>query len=164
MSVTRQDAWTKDEDILLAETVLRYIKEGKTQLEAFKEVAHRLSRTAAACGFRWNATIRKQYQKEVLKAKEARKNDNINYSWYVSEPCHHDPLETVISLLEKIKAGNEQITSEHLDDHTEHMKHLEKENEELKNALLRYEKAWKEIGDLWNSVVSEREIKKETCE
>src|SRR5690625_310927 len=70
MNTTRQDAWTKDEDTLLAEVVLRYIREGRTQLEAFKEVAKRLSRTSAACGFRWNATIRKQYAEERRVGKE----------------------------------------------------------------------------------------------
>lgn len=69
----RQDAWTKDEDILLAETVLRYIREGKTQLEAFKKVGNMLSRTSAACGFRWNATLRKHYEEAIQLAKSNRK-------------------------------------------------------------------------------------------
>ena len=38
MSITRQDAWTQDEDLLLAEVVLRHIREGGTQLQAFEEV------------------------------------------------------------------------------------------------------------------------------
>ena len=37
MSTTRQDAWTQDEDLLLAEVVLRYIREGGTQLQALKK-------------------------------------------------------------------------------------------------------------------------------
>ena len=38
MTTTRQDAWTQDEDLLLAEVVLRHIREGGTQLAAFEEV------------------------------------------------------------------------------------------------------------------------------
>lgn len=38
MTTVRQDAWTKDEDLLLAEVVLRHIREGSTQLKAFEEV------------------------------------------------------------------------------------------------------------------------------
>jgi RsfA family transcription factor len=38
LTITRQDAWTQDEDILLAEVVLRHIREGGTQLSAFEEV------------------------------------------------------------------------------------------------------------------------------
>lgn len=73
MNDTRQDAWTEEEDRLLADTVLQCIQEGRTQLEAFKEVAEKLSRTAAACGFRWNAKIRKQCQEQVQAAKEKEK-------------------------------------------------------------------------------------------
>jgi len=58
---TRQDAWSHEEDVLLAETVLQYIREGKTQLAAFEEVGRQLRRTAAACGFRWNAEVRKRH-------------------------------------------------------------------------------------------------------
>lgn len=34
----RQDAWTDEDDLLLAETVLRHVREGSTQLNAFEEV------------------------------------------------------------------------------------------------------------------------------
>lgn len=78
MSTTRQDAWTQDEDLLLAEVVLRYIREGGTQLQAFEEVGKRLSRTAAACGFRWNSTIRKQYKTGIELAKKQRKEVKKN--------------------------------------------------------------------------------------
>lgn len=78
MSTTRQDAWTQDEDILLAEVVLRYIREGGTQLQAFEEVGKKLSRTAAACGFRWNSTIRKQYKTGIELAKKQRKEIKKN--------------------------------------------------------------------------------------
>ena len=73
MTITRQDAWTQDEDLLLAEVVLRSIREGGTQLQAFEEVGKKLSRTAAACGFRWNSTIRKQYKTGIELAKKQRK-------------------------------------------------------------------------------------------
>ncbi|MDI5788149.1 RsfA family transcriptional regulator [Bacillus licheniformis] len=73
MTITRQDAWTQDEDILLAEVVLRHIREGGTQLSAFEEVGKALSRTAAACGFRWNSFVRKQYQSGIELAKKQRK-------------------------------------------------------------------------------------------
>ncbi|BDG35037.1 RsfA family transcriptional regulator [Saccharococcus caldoxylosilyticus] len=73
MTSVRQDAWTQEEDLLLAEVVLRYIREGGTQLQAFEEVGRRLSRTAAACGFRWNSYVRKQYKEEIELAKRQRK-------------------------------------------------------------------------------------------
>lgn len=73
MTTTRQDAWSKDEDILLAEVVLRLIREGGTQLQAFEEVGKLLSRTSAACGFRWNSYVRKQYKSAIELAKSQRK-------------------------------------------------------------------------------------------
>lgn len=69
----RQDAWLADNDILLAETVLRHVREGSTQLSAFEEVGDQLNRTAAACGFRWNAVVRKEYEEQLEDAKRERK-------------------------------------------------------------------------------------------
>lgn len=69
----RQDAWTKENDLLLAETVLRHVREGSTQLNAFEEVGDKLNRTSAACGFRWNAVVRRQYEKALDLAKKQRK-------------------------------------------------------------------------------------------
>jgi len=69
----RQDAWTEENDLLLAETVLRHVREGSTQLNAFEEVGDRLNRTSAACGFRWNAVVRHDYEKALQLAKKQRK-------------------------------------------------------------------------------------------
>ena len=69
----RQDAWTEEDDLLLAETVLRHVREGSTQLNAFEEVGDKLNRTSAACGFRWNAVVRHKYEKALALAKKQRK-------------------------------------------------------------------------------------------
>ncbi len=69
----RQDAWTAEDDLLLAETVLRHVREGSTQLNAFEEVGDKLNRTSAACGFRWNAVVRHTYEKALQLAKKQRK-------------------------------------------------------------------------------------------
>ncbi|MGE6630399.1 RsfA family transcriptional regulator [Bacillus sp. NPDC077027] len=73
MSKQRQDAWSEEDDLLLAETVLRHVREGSTQLNAFEEVGDKLNRTSAACGFRWNAVVRHQYEKALALAKKQRK-------------------------------------------------------------------------------------------
>ncbi|WP_047984566.1 RsfA family transcriptional regulator [Ornithinibacillus californiensis] len=152
MNATRQDAWTDDEDILLAETVLRYIREGKTQLEAFKEVAKQLSRTSAACGFRWNATIRKEYQEEIQRAKEERKQGGRKLVWNTDDlKLDHEKhtIESAIMLLEKMKSN----FAEHQDlakkEQEKLLKKLEEENKKLKTQLQRYENAWEEMGNLW---------------
>lgn len=69
----RQDAWSEEDDLLLAETVLRHIREGSTQLRAFDEVGDVLNRTSAACGFRWNAVVRDKYEDAIKLAKKHRK-------------------------------------------------------------------------------------------
>ncbi|MBN6884994.1 prespore-specific regulator [Cytobacillus horneckiae] len=69
----RQDAWSEENDLLLAETVLRHVREGSTQLNAFEEVGDKLNRTSAACGFRWNAVVRHRYEKALQLAKKQRK-------------------------------------------------------------------------------------------
>ncbi|WP_050183956.1 RsfA family transcriptional regulator [Domibacillus robiginosus] len=75
---TRQDAWSEENDLLLAETVLRHVREGSTQLKAFEEVGDKLNRTGAACGFRWNAVIRQQYEKALSLARKQRKQHYRN--------------------------------------------------------------------------------------
>ncbi|HLR62219.1 MAG TPA: RsfA family transcriptional regulator [Lentibacillus sp.] len=159
MNATRQDAWTKDEDILLAETVLRHIREGKTQLEAFKDVAKQLSRTSAACGFRWNASIRKQYQDAIENAKKDRKQNNRQKTLVQYDTTGNgepDPIDTAISLLEKMRNhsnGDKQLF------HNEGevtQQQLINENEALKEQLNRYEQAWTEMGKLWAWVYEPR--------
>ncbi|MFE8703645.1 RsfA family transcriptional regulator [Cytobacillus sp. FJAT-54145] len=86
MPTNRQDAWSQDEDLLLAEVVLRQIREGGTQLQAFEEVGKQLSRTAAACGFRWNSYVRKQYKSGIELAKKQRKELKKNTQVEALEP------------------------------------------------------------------------------
>ena len=96
MPTTRQDAWTHDEDLLLAEVVLRHIRDGGTQLQAFEEVGRQLSRTAAACGFRWNSYVRKQYKSGIELAKKQRKE--------VKKPIGHDFDDNMIEIVEEARA------------------------------------------------------------
>lgn len=70
---TRSDAWTPDDDQKLAEIVLRHIREGSTQLNAFVEAANLLGRTPAACGYRWNGVVRRNYTEDIKQAKLEKK-------------------------------------------------------------------------------------------
>lgn len=73
MSFVRQDAWSQTEDNRLAEIILKHIESGSTQLAGFAEAAPILSRTAAACGFRWNSAVRRQFDQKLSEAKQKRK-------------------------------------------------------------------------------------------
>ncbi|MGF7035342.1 prespore-specific regulator [Paenibacillus mucilaginosus] len=70
--IDRKDCWKPEEDTYLAEVILEHIRGGSTQLTAFEVVAESLGRTAAACGFRWNADVRKRYLEEIKQAKQDR--------------------------------------------------------------------------------------------
>jgi len=140
MNVNRQDAWSKEEDLLLANTVLDYIKKGQTQLESFKKVAEQLNRTPAACGFRWNATIRKGYSDEIEQAKKIRKKYPYKYdNKQESQPKQNSSLSTLdqaIHWLEKLK--NESSDSDDVTNQKLNYQMIE-ENQRLKQELLVYE-------------------------
>jgi len=94
----RQDAWSHEDDLLLAETVLRYIREGGTQLAAFEEVGDKLNRTSAACGFRWNAEVRKNYEQAISIAKRQRKERKRAMERAKNDEHAPTPLSPVPSL------------------------------------------------------------------
>jgi len=150
MNDTRQDAWTEEEDRLLADTVLQCIQEGRTQLEAFKEVAEKLSRTSAACGFRWNAKIRKQCQEQVQAAKDKRKAGLKQRLTYPAiETSSIQSIDAAIQLLEKMRTDIPQqddfVKREELDK-------ILLENKELKKQMEKYETVWGKINHLIHSV------------
>lgn len=108
MSLTRQDAWTQDEDLLLVEVVLRHIREGSTQLRAFEEVGKQVSRTSAACGFRWNSFVRKQYKSGIELAKKQRKEQAVKETDFETETVVAE-FKT-IEQKTTVKRENESIT------------------------------------------------------
>lgn len=111
LTASRQDAWNREEDLVLAEVVLRHIREGSTQLAAFEEVGERLSRTAAACGFRWNSLVRKRYQSAIALAKKQRKRLKQTPAAIAEIDAGADgksiTLEDIIAYLEKFRSTEE---------------------------------------------------------
>lgn len=92
MAAVRQDAWSPDDDLILAEVTLRHIREGSTQLAAFEEVGQRISRTSAACGFRWNSTVRKRYSDAIGMSKQQRQKRNYLKKQGVTSLTGAEPL------------------------------------------------------------------------
>lgn len=170
MSPTRQDAWSQDEDLLLAEVVLRFIREGGTQLQAFEEVGKRLSRTAAACGFRWNSYVRKQYKSGIELAKKQRKDLKnqsavsgsqpqppvLNSTTY-SEEMENDELnfQAVIHFLHRLnkKAEISASIQEDKEKSYEQIKELEKQTYYLAAENERLEKNLKAIEEDYRSLM-----------
>lgn len=169
MAKVRQDAWSHEDDLLLAETVLRHIRQGSTQLNAFEEVGDKLNRTSAACGFRWNAEVRQNYEQAVEIAKRQRKQnkreqlltqknkmtqaplyqpevaieDEQNTSQLNVKPAKQSlDLDQVINFLVEFKHKNiqsNQQTVKHQKLAAEHQ-HLLKENEQLNKQVKSLEK------------------------
>lgn len=172
MSPTRQDAWSQDEDLLLAEVVLRHIREGGTQLQAFEEVGKQLTRTSAACGFRWNSFVRKQYKSGIELAKKQRKELKKQTAVGSGEPPEDAARLETVSLQPGTEQGDElnlsavicfleglrkkaEATNEYEDEkkkYSEQIKELEKknyylaaENERLKKNLQLIEEDYRSL-------------------
>lgn len=139
MVISRQDSWTKDNDSLLASTVLQNIRNGGTQLAAFKDVAKLLNRTPAACGFRWNSYVRKQYQEEIQQAKQNREVGNkISPSQQKKETNSLSmTLDDIILFLQNYKKTNEFTNLQN------QIKNLEAENQSLLQSVTMYEEEYR---------------------
>ena len=150
MAKVRQDAWSHEDDLLLAETVLRHVREGSTQLNAFEEVGDKLNRTSAACGFRWNAEVRRKYENAIELAKRQRKerkraladkskiknkSNTITSSENTKSDSSSITLDTVIHFLTNLKNEYEASNQSKLV-----LEQLEDENKRLKGQVSQLEK------------------------
>ncbi|WP_044642458.1 RsfA family transcriptional regulator [Risungbinella massiliensis] len=173
MTAKRQDAWTPEDDMILAEVTLRHIREGGTQLSAFEEVAERLGRTPAACGFRWNSAVRKQYEPAIQVAKTQRQKRNkerMRVQTVFSEPItpayseeymmptgiEEDQtysLDHIIRFLRQhknevheMRRQQKQLEKE-LDERERECKRLERENYEMRMQLDHVENDYQSVND-----------------
>ncbi|TCW47054.1 RsfA family transcription factor [Bacillus thuringiensis] len=139
MVISRQDSWTDDNDLLLASTVLQYIRNGGTQLAAFKKVAKLLARTPSACGFRWNSCVRKKYEEEIQQAKQEKKvGNNIPLSPPERETNSLSiTLDDIILFLQNYKDVNELTNLQN------QIENLEAENQSLLQRLTMYEEEYR---------------------
>ncbi|KLA26154.1 MULTISPECIES: RsfA family transcriptional regulator [Bacillus cereus group] len=139
MVISRQDSWTDDNDLLLASTVLQYIRNGGTQLAAFKKVAKLLARTPSACGFRWNSCVRKKYEEEIQQAKQEKKvGNNIPLSPTERETNSLSiTLDDIILFLQNYKDVNELTNLQN------QIEDLEAENQSLLQRLTMYEEEYR---------------------
>ncbi|NEU29479.1 RsfA family transcriptional regulator [bacterium LRH843] len=171
MTTIRQDAWSADEDLILAEVVLRHIREGSTQLAAFEEVGERLSRTSAACGFRWNSTIRRKYESAISLAKKQRTKDkktkNSNEimvsDWdeeqseelLVGNELNRSPEnETEILTMEKVVTFLKEYHENRQDENLLELKELLNENERLKLELAKEREKNQVMAEDYRSLLS----------
>lgn len=125
--------------MVLAQTVLKHIREGSTQLAAFEETASQLNRSAAACGFRWNSEVRKRYAQEIKTAKEQRTKSKMSKrnSQLVSISSVVEMADTEPDYLDQIitAARNAKIQFANM---SKQIKTLSKELQQMKLELQQY--------------------------
>lgn len=122
---TRSDAWTPEDDQRLAEIVLRHIREGSTQLNAFVEAANLLSRTPAACGYRWNGVVRRNFADEIKQAKMEKKGrDSMKGHFSRRRAWHPDLEDTSIDAIIRALKQHERLYYE-----------LQEQNRELQERV-----------------------------
>ncbi|WP_166243795.1 RsfA family transcriptional regulator [Paenibacillus turpanensis] len=174
MSAVRQDAWTAEDDLILAEVTLRHIREGSTQLAAFEEVGERIGRTAAACGFRWNSAVRKKYEASIQIAKSQRqKRNQLKKTVVVSglaiaeadeaaeDQMSEDSIsvDAVIRFLRQWKSTNQELyrqvrqLEKELRDKDEELAELQAENEKLRREVNNAESDYRHINEDYKALL-----------
>ncbi|MBS4217856.1 RsfA family transcriptional regulator [Bacillus sp. FJAT-49711] len=136
MTAARQDAWTSDEDLVLAELVLAYIREGSTQLQAFEEAGKKLKRTAAACGFRWNSNIRKKYKEGIELAKKQRNENKKEKSVEAQEVVQEDSKGKNISMNDSVILSDAILFFQKLENELAAIEKYKHENDRLINESM----------------------------
>lgn len=124
----RTDSWSLEDDRILATTIIESVSKGLTQGKGFEEAADRLTRSSAACGFRWNSVVRKQYENELNEAKASRKKNEesiqkvvvSNATEEIKKTTEGDPFEILSDLLQNLK---------------EELQYYKLENENLRKQL-----------------------------
>lgn len=163
MAKVRQDAWSHEDDLLLAETVLRHVREGSTQLNAFEEVGDELNRTSAACGFRWNAEVRQGYIQAMELAKRQRKEKKRAFDTVQKQQKNHVPAVNRLPVYQSQHVESEEQASEamplasiiyqlqqyhqqeeHASQSTYKLQQVSRENKQLKDQVIDLEKQMKE--------------------
>jgi prespore-specific regulator len=155
----RQDAWSKDNDLLLADTVLKHVREGSTQLKAFEEVGEILNRTAAACGFRWNAVVRQHYVPAMEAAKKERKqqirlnNRNVGRKADVTSSFHSDGSEGGMTMSAVIDYLTTIAPSDHTASLQEENSRLQQELEAVKKELHQVKEGYKSMQEDYEALM-----------
>lgn len=178
MTAVRQDAWSADDDLILAEVTLRHIREGSTQLAAFEEVGERIGRTAAACGFRWNSCVRKNYEAAIQIAKaqkqkriQQRKTQTATIGVYSGDFPISDgmkaeqhteesiSIDAVIRFLKQWKGTYQDISRQmkayqkEIREMEEELQALKNENEQLRKQVNSVETDYRTVNDDYKALI-----------
>jgi prespore-specific regulator len=147
--------WTEQEDQLLREKVLESISNGGTQLEAFEEVGRKLGRTSGACGFRWNAVLRRQDPLAYTEAKKKRVYQQIHkkkVSLIGSFPQIIESLKQVEKSWNQLQEEIRQLSAR-LAEKNRRYQLLVEENKKLKEEKNSYEWYQQEVKERYQDLL-----------
>ncbi|WP_186446278.1 RsfA family transcriptional regulator [Paenibacillus cremeus] len=143
----RKDAWTQEEDNILAQTILQHIRNRSTQLKGFEDAAEKLGRTSAACGFRWNSDVRSRYEDAIREARQEARvvgrpkpspKSRLSISRLLEvETVRSHPLITAIDVINQYIDQEERqfIQNRKFDELTKIIEQRDQEIESLKQQL-----------------------------
>src|SRR5699024_6802926 len=143
------EIWTKDDDVLLAETILRTVRNGGTIIDGcrnFEEVTEG-KRTEQASKFRWHTRLSDQYKAAYELAKEqgkrnkgkSRINQGESYERVMDTILNNDEekelnMKDVFNVDKKFKDQQKSEEATYGKNKREN-KRFKKENEKLKDKL-----------------------------
>jgi hypothetical protein len=75
----RSDGWTPEEDRIVIDIVLNFIRMRKTQLKAFKRATRDVKRTSSAIAYRWNRVLRHlpEIEEQIQEIREQQRRQDI---------------------------------------------------------------------------------------
>jgi chromosome segregation ATPase len=129
------EVWTEDDDVKLAEVVLRRVREGDSVIDACREFEDITNgrRTASASKFRWHTRLKDKYSGAYNIAKDDGKKVRDYKRRKVNQgERYQDIVENILE-----KNMNRDIT---LDDILVVVKHYKKQEEEKGDIYDKYEK------------------------
>lgn len=162
------EIWTEEDDAILAETVLRYVRQGKTVVEACNEMERKTDgrRTALASKHRWFTRLADQYKagyelakregKEVKLKGKKRLNQGKRYEEIIKDVFQEDvsanekeiTADDFIILAKKFKEQQNSETSRQNRLQNE-IKELQKENDKLRKKCKELENELSETIELF---------------
>lgn len=139
-------SWSAEEDRLLTEDVLAAVRQGQSQLEAFERVGKRIGRTAGACGFRWNAVLRKRQMHAFQKAKRERVMKQLQ-----RQRSSGDSMKAVIRSLRQMDLAYRE-DQQKLDQLERLRREQERKLRDLKEKHSRLQEEWESFRDFQDEI------------
>lgn len=153
------EIWDEESDALLAETVLRNVRQGNTLASAFDEVERVTDgrRTVSACKFRWHTRLKEQYaagyelaKEEGKKAKRSKRvNQGARFKDIMKNVLEEDvdkeiTIDDIYILVKKFKEQEDKKSLEEKEKDKKirsletELRSLKNKNEELNDAISDY--------------------------